>query len=66
MAAIIIAVKKRIANERRQKQQAEDVGRCNQQDDEQALLDRLPPQEFRELDIELGMLQLGCIMISLL
>ena len=58
MAAIIIAVKKRIANERREKQ-ADDVVRCNHPDNEQALLDRLPPPEFRELDIELGMLQLG-------
>jgi hypothetical protein len=59
MAAIIIAVKKRVANERREKQADDGPVRCNHPNNEQALLDRLPPPEFRELDIELGMLQLG-------
>jgi hypothetical protein len=58
MAAIIIAVKRRIANERRDKKPDDGV-RSNDSDETQDLLDRLPPREFRELDIELGMLQLG-------
>ena len=47
-AAAIVAIRKKLSDFRRP-----------DSDEKQNLLGRLPPKESRELDIELGMLQLG-------
>ena len=43
-----------------------DIGKGRRKAEEtQEFLGRLPPQEIRELDIELGVLQLGCAILPL-